>query len=451
MTPSPPSPPSLSPLSRSSRPLPSRRQRYRRYLRRLLLAPALGACALMGFIALVDPYGLYGGAAGRQGWNAVKPALSRYQDEIKLSHALALAPSVVILGNSRAEIGLDPDGPALAALRLQRHMPAYNLAISGSGIAVAHGQLDYLVRAGRAPALVLLGVEFLDFIDAPDSRAAPLAVAAFKPGQGDVEAPPRHPVEARFWRFDSLFSLAALRDALLTLSIQHADDAETMAPRGYNPLKEYAAMARHEGYAALFRQRAQENAHIYLRKAGGRPSASDAAHLDAILALAARSGIEVRLLIYPYHAQILALFEASGLWPAFVDWKGGLLDTVAAARRRSPNARLSLYDFSGFGPFNCEPIPAPRERPGFTRWYWEGGHFKGALGEQMLARLLADDAPAGQAASAAPAFGMRLEPGGLAADAARIAAERAGCLRTSPALFADSAALVAAEKAAALR
>lgn len=425
----------------------SRRLRYRRYLRRLLLLPALGACAVMGLVWLIDPYGLYGHAGGRAGWNAVKPALSRYQDEIKLSHALVQAPAVVILGNSRAEIGLDPDGPALAALRVERRMPAYNLAISGSGIAVAHGQLDYLVRTGRPPRMVIVGVEFLDFIDAPERlTAAPPA-----PRPGRAPSVPRHPVEARFWRFDSLFSLTALEDALRTLRIQHAEDAETMTPRGYNPLNEYRAMARREGYAALFRQRAQENARVYLRKAAGRPSAEDAAHLRAMLALAARAGVEVKLLIYPYHAQILALFEASGLWPAFVAWKAGLLDAVVQARRDVPAARIALYDFSGYGPYNCETIPAPRERPGVTRWYWEGGHFKGALGEQVLERVL-DDPPATDAAArAGQAFGMRLEPGGLAEDQVRIAAERAACLRAYPALFADSTALVAAVRAAAAR
>jgi hypothetical protein len=419
--------------------------RHVRYLRSLLLALALGACAVIAVVWLVDPYGLYDHAFERRGVNVVKPALSRYQDEIKSRHALALAPAIVILGNSRAEIGFDPDGPALAALREPGRMPAYtayNLAISGSSIAVARRQLEYLVRMGKAPRMIILGVEFLDFIDAPGTR--PAAAAGPSPA-----ASQHHPAEARFWRFDSLFSLTALEDALTTLRIQHADDAETMTARGYNPLREYAAMARREGYAALFRQRAQENARIYLRKAGGRPSASDAAHLAAMLALASRTGIEVRLLIYPYHAQILALFEASGLWPAFTKWKADLLEAVLAARRRDPAVRIALYDFSGYGHYNCEAIPAPKERPGATRWYWEGGHFKGALGERVLARVLDDPvAPSSDVAfaPASRAFGFRLEPGSLDADTARIALERAACARAYPTLFADSAALVAAAR-----
>jgi hypothetical protein len=395
------------------------------YLRWLLASLALGSAAVMAFVAIVDPYGLYAQRGAPASWHAVKPGLSRYQDEIKQSQAAALAPAILIQGNSRAEIGFDPDGPALAAAG-----PAYNLAVSGSSIAVAHAQLARLLGSGQRPRLLLLGVEFLDFIDAPRRASSAVAVAI-----------PQADASGDFWRFDSLFSLRALEDAWRTLRIQHEPDAETMTARGFNPLHEYRAMARSEGYYALFRQRAEENARVYLRKAAGTPSAADAAHLAALLRLAAGAGIEVKLLIYPYHAQILALFEQAGLWPAFEAWKAQLVGQVAAARLAYPAARIELYDFSAFWPFNCEPIPARGDIVSETRWYWEGGHFKSALGEQVLARALG-------AGDAADGFGFRLESGAgsAAANARRIGEGRAKCLAAYPALFSDSAALVASAR-----
>jgi hypothetical protein len=407
------------------------------YLRWLLITVALGAAAVMAFVAVVDPYGLYADGGAPAAWHAVKPGLSRYQDEIKQSQAAALAPAILIQGNSRAEIGLDPDGPALSGVPGS----AYNLAVSGSSIAVAHGQLAYLLHRGQRPKMLVLGVEFLDFIDAPGSSAGadivPSPVAAPSPsGRG-------------FWRFDSLFSLRALEDAWRTLRIQHEADAETMTAHGFNPLHEYRAMARSEGYYALFRQRAQENARVYLRKAGGRPSAADAAHLAALLRLAAGAGIEVKLLIYPYHAQILALFEQAGLWPAFEAWKGTLVGEVAAVRLAYPAARVALFDFSGYWPFNCEPIPEKGDVVSETRWYWEGGHFKSALGETVLERVLSSRLPSSLAGNDATAgFGFMLEPGpaSAAANRRRIAAGRALCFSAYPSLFHDSAALVAAAR-----
>lgn len=388
---------------------------------RWLAGTVLLACALVAaLVALVDPYALYGHWFERAGFNLVKPGLMRYPDQIKLARAPGFAAPVLILGNSRAEIGFDPDGAVLAA-------SAYNLAISGSGIAVAHDQLAYLLRTGQHPVLILQGLDFLDFIDAPGRTTRYVA------------PPPVHPVQRYFWRFDSLFSLTSLQDALQTIAIQHAPDAQRSTARGFNPLLEYRAMARIEGYYGLFQQRAQENARVYLRKAAGDRSDADFAHLEAMLELAARAGIEVRLLVYPYHGQILALYEAAGLWPAFEQWKRELVARVVRVRRHYPAARIVLFDFSGYGPSACERIPARGDRASVTRWYWEAGHFKAALGEVVLRRMLAPAAHDDR-------FGFRLEPGTLADNTRRIARERVDCQRAYPALFADSAALVAAAR-----
>ena len=389
-----------------------------RYLR-WLAGTVLCACTLVALLVLlVDPYGLYGHWFQRAGFNVVKPGLMRYPDEIKLARAPAYAPRVLILGNSRAEIGFDPDGPALAGAM------AYNLAISGSGIEVAHNQLVYLLGTGQRPTLIVQGLDFLDFIDAPGRTtryAAPPVV---------------HPVQRTFWRFDSLFSLTSLQDALHTVAIQRAPDAQTSTGRGFNPLFEYRAMARGEGYYALFQQRAQENARVYLKKAAGRRSAADFQHLEAMLELAARTGIEVRLLVYPYHGQILALYEAAGLWPAFARWKRDLVASVDRVRQRYPRAQIQLFDFSGYGPAACERIPARGDLASVTRWYWEAGHFKAALGERVLARMLQPQTGTGE-------FGFVLEADTLAENARRIARERIDCQHAYPALFTDSAALVA--------
>jgi hypothetical protein len=138
--------------------------------------------------------------------------------------------------------------------------------------------------------------------------------------------------------------------------------------------------------------------------------------------------------VYAYHAQMLALFEASGMWPRFEEWKRIVLEEAQAARARYPQARIVVHDFSGFGEFNCEAIPGPNEK-GSTRWYWEAGHQKPALGEEMLRRMLAGAPENG--------FGMALSLQNLEQDRQRIAAERATCAAAHPALFAEADELVA--------
>ncbi len=384
--------------------------RFRRYL--LLTAGVFGsgALAVLAFVAAVDPYRLYQ-VVEAPGFNAVKPGLTRHQEVIKLHHAEKLRPQAVILGNSRAEIGFNPD-----ALTGQR---AYNLAIPGTGLASSSRELRHLYAAGVKPATVVAGLDFMDFL----ARAKKPGAASAAPG---VAAPGG---AGPGWRFDTAFSLASLKDAVGTLRIQRDPEAVTMTAGGFNPLLEYQGHVRNEGYHALFAQAAGASEKRLRDKAPIVLDRADFAHLRAMLAPALAEGADVRLLIYPYHAQMLAMFERHGLWPLFEQWKAQTVAEVELLRAQYPGARITLLDFSGFGPYQCEPIPSRQERSRATRWYWEAGHFKQELGALVLARLLArPGAPAD--------FGAELRADTLAGNAARIGAERQACIAAQPGLFA---------------
>jgi hypothetical protein len=338
------------------------------------------------------------------------------------------------MGHSRAEVGFDPDGPAF----VKRGLSAFNLAIPGTGIGTARAQVDYLHKVGIKPKLIILGVEFLDFLEAPQKMPA-----TTEPSRPTVA---RHSITGWFWRFDSLFSLASVCDAIRTLFIQHDSEMPTMTSRGFNPLKEYAPLARTEGYFALFQQRAQENTETYLRKANGSLSLADLTHLRAILDLAAEQGTEVKLIIYPYHAQILALFEETGIGFTFEEWKNFVTREVSGARLRHPDASIVLFDFSGYGNYNCERIPKQGDRVTATRWYWEAGHFKKELGDVVLDVVLSAPANslhmAGAAQDKLNTFGFELNESNSAINRRRIDLEHAECMRSYPELFAAAATLV---------
>lgn len=380
----------------------------RTFLRTVLLTLAMGSAACAAFVVVVDPYGLYG-AVNRAGLNAVKPALTRYQEEIKASIALRSGAANYIFGNSRAEIGFDPDTWG----------NAYNLAIAGSVMDTVISQIATMRAHGVQPASAIVGMEFLNYADAP-RRARAVA--------------PEVPADRAFWRFDTLYSFASLKDSVRTLRIQHDDYAESMSPRGFNPLREYLAYARVDGYHLIFQRRAEENAATYLRKARAGFS-PDQARRDTrrILDMLADAGADTKLLIYPYHAQVLLLFEETGLWPWFEAWKAILAQEVEAARARHPGAHILLADFSGFGVRQCEAIPASGS-PAATQWYWEGGHFKKALGDALLRALATGEGYDG--------MGMVLDMAALPANRARIAHERAACLAARPGLQKEVRAMV---------
>ncbi|WP_088750599.1 hypothetical protein [Herbaspirillum robiniae] len=399
---------------------------FSRFLAWMTGSVALGCLLAAACVVVVDPYRLYQ-LVRIPGFSDLRPAPEHNQEEIKLTLARKAGANVYVMGNSRAEWGFDP-----AALARAPGAVPYNLAISGSGIATSRSEFAYLHSRGATPRRIVMGVEFLDF--PVDGAAAAPAAAVGKPAG--------YPIERFKWRFDSLFSLTALSDSVTTLRVQRGLEAPLVTANGFNPMLEYAKYARDEGYYAIFRQRAEDYAASFVRKprqlayadSGSSPARED---LRAMIALAGKERVALQLVIYPYHAQMLALFEQAGLWPLFESWKRMLAEEVAQAQRDYPGVAIELWDFSGFAPYQCEPIPAKGDRRTGTRWYWEAGHFKKALGDLILARLQDD------AGSTAPAFGERLTPASLEDNRQRIARERAVCAAAAPSVFTDASLLVA--------
>lgn len=383
---------------------------------------AIGIWLVLAFTVIVDPYRLFG-LVDIEGINRIKPQPERYREEIKLAQARAIRPNMLLFGNSRTEIGFDPDSPQLQA----RELSGYNMAMAGTRLAVSQRMFEDAREGMPAPALTIIGVEFLDFlVGAP--AASPLAPAADH-GFQNLQWQ---------WRFDTVFSRNALADSVATLRIQGVKDAQVMSYRGHNPLREYNGFARKEGYFAIFQQRAQENAKNLLARPrtlylpGGADSDSTR-NLRAMLDRMAQERTEVHLVIYPYHAQLMAMFEEAGLQGAMEAWKRLLVSEADRARARHDGARISVWDFSGYGPIQCERIPAVGDRRSITEWYWESGHFKSTLGELMLRRMLGGGRD----------FGALLTAATLDQNAQRVAAERAQCAGNYPELFVNARILIA--------
>ncbi|HEY0060999.1 MAG TPA: hypothetical protein VGC21_02695 [Telluria sp.] len=400
-------------------------KQYGRFLAWAGAVTVLGAAACAALVVTVDPYRLYG-LLDRPGFNHEKPQPERYQKQIKLAGARARQADLLIVGNSRAEIGLDPGYAPLAGGGRR----PYNLALAGTRIQVAREQLEQLHQGGLHPRHLIVGAEFLD---APIDPAAPPVPAPATLG-------PDRAAELA-WQFDAVFSLDSLGDALRTLRQQGDAEAPTMSALGFNPLREYGQMARQEGYYALFQQRALDYgkrlAKLPRGLVGPAGSSTNFDQLQAVIEHGVADGARVDVVIYPYHAQLMGLINEAGMGPLFDDWRTRLAHRVDAVRAAHPGARLSLWDFSGYAPYQCEAIPAKGERSSVTRWYWEAGHFKAALGNLMLARLL--DQP-----DQDPAFGTLLDSSTLVANRARLARERQRCQLDNPDLLRAPAAAPAA-------
>lgn len=336
------------------------------------LATVVAAVGL--FNAFIDPLDVF--AAHRvAGINVIKPYLDHHRELARYQKALRLCLNTGIFGNSRAEIGFDPENPALA----QRGLTAFNHAIPGTGTTTSLRQIIWLQDANCLPKTIFLGVDFFDFLGGSELRALPTLTT--------------HPAPKRDARFfaESVFSITGLRDSLLTLLLQRSRYPATSTDRGFNPLFNYIPEVEQSGHYQIFRQRAEDNVRNWTRKPLAlRPKkggiSDDEATVDAILNKAAQRGSTTYMIIYPYHAEIRLMIERLGMGQLFSDWKRHLVGIAEMNTNRG--GKVEVWDFSGVAPETLEAIPAKGDRKTHLTYYWEAGHFKKELGDLVIDRLL---------------------------------------------------------------
>lgn len=396
---------------------------FKSYLTRLFWLLATAIAIVVTLVVLVDPYALYG--VMNSSFNTIKPSLSRYQSEIKLQRAIRSNPEFIILGNSRAEIGFDPSSPAFGEAAGR----GFNLAVPGTGINTSISQINGLAAVGITPKTIVIGAEFMDFLMNSTTLSDEKTIAP---------TPATLNRSTLWWQFDALFSMESLKDVARTILIQNNEEVATLSSNGFNPLNEYKVYVHDDGYHKIFEQRALEIATMLSRKSKVALSSGDLKLLRTLLTAATKNNADVKLLIYPYHAQILAMIEHAGLWNLFELWKSQLAGEVAALKRANPEIKLTLYDFSGFGPITCEHIPLKSEKGrSDTQWYWEAGHFKKKLGDVVIQKMLQRSE-----LNLESDFGAVLDASVLSANALRIARERVQCIAVQPDLFENSKRLL---------
>jgi len=353
----------------------------------------LGTAAVAGLNLAVDPYGIFGAPAIAD-FNEEKPRAGQRGTLAKLHRMRRATPRSIILGNSRADVGLDPayEGwPADAR-------PVANVAVPASGPLIARQLLDEALAANGVRTVVL-GLEFLDFRVNPANPAgsdppAPLALSDWRRSLRDAR--------------DALVSLDAAYDSVLTIAWQRRRDVPGMTPLGFNPMRDYEALAHRVGYHTLFDQVDGENAANYLHEPKqvllpGTVTSRSLNNVRAMFVAARSQGARVHVVIYPYHAHILELFHESGLWDAFEHWKRLVVAMAEEESGRDDGgAPIVVWDFSGYSRYATEPVPEAGDVRTGMRWYWDAGHFKKALGDRVLARMFSPDPPADDG------FGVRL-------------------------------------------
>lgn len=375
----------------------------------LIIAAAAFALLLTGvglFARVVDPYD-YWGSPAIDGLNRYRPASVKHLPAVKQRQYERLRPTTVVAGNSRVDVGIDPASPAWPAAM----QPVYNFGLPGTD---TPGVVSNLIDAAKVhrPKAIFLAVDFVDF------RIAERDWRTFE--SSNTRSSSRGVVGILRQSTETVLSLDALFDSLLAVAEQRSPYPAHITPAGYNGLGEYNQIVAAEGHAALFEQRNRENIRRYIQgpKAVAWPDRGGSAQWAALEDLARycrENGIRLVLFTYPYHADLLLAFDRTGLWPAFGDWQRRL--AALGAREGVP-----VWTFTRLDSATTEAVPAPGDTKTKLGWYWEGGHFKAALGERMVRAML------GQGG-----FGAPLTPATAEIEFRRLGSDIASYRRANPA------------------
>lgn len=391
-----------------------------------LLVVCLGA-ALLNY--LIDPYGLFG-TPRHAGFNEIKPAAAERVRVAKPYMAMRAMPKVVIGGNSRPEMGLDPRSACWDEL----DKPVFNAAIPGADVFMQVRYAQHAAEHGKAQQ-IFFGVDFLDFLIEPTETAGTVDWARIgQRFEGRLQTGSPSGLPASLMQAEDmlggLFSMGTLVDSIMTLAAQRKPVAATRREDGFNPAQDYLPIIRSEGQAVLF---AQKNAEVKRRlqpptlgvqgPAGG-PSMPLMA-LREFLRWGAERDIEIVLFINPYHSDYLVQIAASGKWGALDAWKRQL--ALIAEMYSVP-----LWDFNGFDTYSTESPPAWGDRQAVLAWYWEPAHYRRELGDQMLATMLGR--ACGRMDAPMP-FGTRIAGADLQAHLDRLGADLGRFMAENPAVW----------------
>jgi len=350
------------------------------------------------FDALVDPYDVVG-SIRVPGFNFVKPEAENRVRLTKPYQISRLQPRAVIVGTSRAEIGLDPENSSWPeAVR-----PVYNFGLPGANLATVNRELQVAGSTGRLKmAVILLDFEnFLSSDPGPDLTPDESQRMAVGAGSQPNAVPTARRLEDTFL---TTLTLTALEDSVLTVLRQHGKYTTDITPAGKWTEAAFQLAAASDGYYELFTQKEVDYARRAAHAAGFLADGTDATPeieiVRQMLDYCRAHGIRPILVIPPYHADLLEMFDKAGLWDRFEAWKIGLVKLVYGSSD-SREVTGQLWDFSGYDRYSTEPVPEKGDRHTTVNWFWEPGHFKCALGDLLLKRVL-DNQPSD--------FGVELTP-----------------------------------------
>ena len=355
-------------------------QASRRCLRSFAIVALCASVLVCSFNWLVDPYRLFNTALF-DGHSLRKPLLGPNARMTKAWEVAQLNPAGIILGTSRAEVGLDPNHAGW------RVPPVYNLGLPSARIYETYRYLQH-ADAQQSLEQVVLALDFFMFNGAVPSQAG------FDETRLDLNGGRRKNLGRLKDLVTTLFSLDGLEASFETIRRQDDLFVSYLFSGERHPTEKWQEIRGVGGHRIAFRR----NTEYDLSASDGWVFFSfdyppDYHYITTIgplrdlLIYCQKRGIELHISVSPLHAYKLLEIRQVGLWEEYEQWKRLLVSTVEEVNSGPYGKPILIWDFTGLHTFATEVIPPLNDIETRMRWYWEGSHYQKIVGDVILDRI----------------------------------------------------------------
>ncbi|HEY9036588.1 MAG TPA: hypothetical protein VIM96_07725 [Pseudomonadales bacterium] len=365
----------------------------------LIVLVVLTLSVIAGFNRLIDPYGFFGDPV-IEGVNAHKFRFTALEPETKLRAFSRQRPSAIVLGTSRAALGIPMQSAQWG------NQPVYNLAYAGAGSRSLASIARYAFRQPDLKTAVLM-LDFFSFNadysanNTEDARYQ--SIQDLLPGSGND-------LRDAHLLLPTLLSMQAFRDSLFTLQKQsmnrrHLDSRGNWVGPG---------IGHFQPQSILFNDIERESLDLQYFPPPTRRLAlhtNNYSTLDdfrSIITAAHRHNIHLVIGVSPRHVRLQALLQAAGANTLLAEWQQALADINQTEAFQAGRPPFPLIDFSGLSDYTTETIAPANDKTTKLQWFIDPGHYTPELGAILLQQLLTNtpDGTLGRALHSANAHAL---------------------------------------------
>lgn len=335
----------------------------------------------------IDPFGMFWSPQIER-VNLVKPEAGKRSRITKAYQVNEIKPEILIVGNSRVEMGLNPNNNNFNG------KVVYNQGMPGASVAM---QVDYALDAianNDTIEQLFVGVDFLDFLlsekQALNFKTKNNSLGKTKYNFRLVSQDNSNLASiARLKeKLTMMFSLDAFSASISTI-FQQKSMSSSLNPLGFNNALSYVSIMNSEGIKPLFKQKLHEistrltSKPWVIKVQETAPYSPIFAHLGRLIKVAKEKQVNITFFINPYHFSYLHTLYDNNQWSNFQVWKKTLVNYLSAMQGEG----FILWDFSGQSNFVNEAVALtnPKQQ---MQWFWEPAHYKKELGNSILSSLI---------------------------------------------------------------